>query len=285
MTSSVDLTQSSGYAGKLDDSHFARMQAMTGFGRQVVQTSASCLVVADPTRDRGVIVKAGAALGDNILDDLTDTPVQFDPPTGLAAGQVWYGAVVLTRDWARKTSSVRAVLGNTSSKVAPAALTSTAGVKSDQVLALCAVTGGSATVTDISDRRSWSDGARGFSAARSSDGPVFNTNVQQSYVHLGSLAPAGQYRISGVAAAQTTTTGASVVGLLGVSVSVDGGAAGQIGVQLYHSVNFGVGVTPYEAVYNHPGGLLSMDLVSLYSIPVKPLTGSCLTATWIAALS
>mgnify|MGYP000093586956 CR=1 FL=1 len=199
MANSALITGSQGYMGVFTDVAYARSGAYNGdYGRFVVQNATTWSVVSDSTLARGVIVRAGRMVGDGIYDETTaDIAVQFDLPPG---GTTVYGAVVITRDWTAKTSTVRAVLGTTNTAQAPAGLSSNAGGVSDQVVALVQIVAGQALVGPILDRRTWAEGSRVVSALRSTDIILASGNLTQSVVGFtGQLARRGEYVIAATA--------------------------------------------------------------------------------------
>ena len=199
MANSALIAGSQGYLGVFTDVAYARSAPLGGdYGRYAVQNATTWSVVADSGLARGVIVRAGKVLGDNIYDETTsDISVQFDLPPG---GTTVYGAVVITRDWTAKTSTVRAVLGTTNTAQSPASLVYTAGGVSDQVLALVQIVAGQALVGPILDRRTWIEGSRVVSALRPTDANLAAGNLTQNVVGFtGQLARRGEYVIAATA--------------------------------------------------------------------------------------
>ena len=200
MANSALISGSQGYLSVFTDVAYARSGVFGGggYGRYAVQNSTTWSVVSDSTLARGVIVRAGRVLGDNIYDETTtDIAVQFDLPAG---GASVYGAVVITRDWSAKTSTVRAVLGTTNTPQSPAGLSTNSGVLSDQVLALVQIVGGQALVGPILDRRTWVEGSRIVSYTRAGDMNLTAGSLTQNIVGFtGLLARRGEYQIAATA--------------------------------------------------------------------------------------
>ena len=200
MANSALIAGSQGYLGVFTDVAYARSAAYNGdYGRYAVQNAATWNVVSDSATARGVIVKTnGRMLGDGIYDEATaDVPLQFDLPPG---GTTVYGAVVVTRDWTAKTSTLRAVLGTTNTAQPPAGLSSNAGLVSDQVLALVQIVAGQSLVGPILDRRAWIEGSRVVSALRGTDANLAAGNLTQNVVGFtGQLARRGEYVIAATA--------------------------------------------------------------------------------------
>ena len=200
MANSALIAGSQGYLGVFTDVAYARSGVFGGggYGRYAAQNATTWSVVSDSGLARGVIVRAGRMLGDNIYDETTaDISVQFDLPPG---GASVYGAVVITRDWSAKTSTVRAVLGTTNTPQAPAGLSTNSGVLSDQVLALVPIVSGQALVGPILDRRTWVEGSRVVGFTRGSDQNLAAGSLTQNVVGFtGQIARRGEYVIAATA--------------------------------------------------------------------------------------
>ena len=280
MANSALITGSQGYLGVFTDVAYARSAPYGGaYGRYAVQNSATFNVIVDSGIARGVIVKAGRVWGDGIYDEITtDVSLQFDLP---AAGTTVYGAVVITRDWTAKTSTLRAVLGTTNTAQPPAGLGTNAGLLSDQVVALVRVVAASPLVDDVRDRRCWVESYRS-SQATGNVTQALAGGAPQSLVGITTqLVRQGEYRIFGTAVVQGTgnavtdgsltlnaQTGPDAIDLVGQSVTVDGTKR----------------LFTVQKTHYHLGGLLSANLGL-----VMPgtwgggnvMAGAYLSASWV----
>jgi len=224
------------------------------YGRYSVQNATTWSVVSDSSVARGVIVRAGRVLGDNIYDETTaDIAVQFDLPAG---GATVYGAVVITRDWTAKTSTVRAVLGTTNTAQPPAGLSSTAGSVSDQVLALVQIVSGQALVGPILDRRTWTEGSRIVSTTRFADQNLASGSLTQGIIGFtGLLARRGEYQIA--ATATLAGFGGTPNVDCALTFAADGGAD-LVGQQITLSGSYQT-LAHMSKPYLHPGGLMDAN--------------------------
>ena len=238
---------SQGYLGVFTDLAYARSVPYGApYGRYAVQNATTFSVIPDTGTARGVIVKAGRMCGDGIYDETTvDIPLQFDAP---AAGSTVYGAVIVTRDWTARTSTLKVVLGPTSAPQNPPGLNTNAGVLSDQVLALVQVVAGQPAVGPILDRRTWVEGARNVNTTRLADQNLAAGAFTQVVVGFtGMLARRGEYTI----AATATLAGFGPITDCALTF------AATAGVDI---VGQPVTIGPYQSLlhmakpYSHPGG-------------------------------
>ena len=256
MANSALIAGSQGYLGVFTDVAYARSAAYNGdYGRYAVQNAATWNVVSDSATARGVIVKTnGRMLGDGIYDEATaDVPLQFDLPPG---GTTVYGAVVVTRDWTAKTSTLRAVLGTTNTAQPPAGLSSNAGLVSDQVLALVQIVAGQSLVGPILDRRTWIEGSRVVSSTRLTDMNLTAGSATQGVIGFtGQLARRGEYVIA------ATATMAGFGGTPNVDCALTFAATGGVdlvGQQITLSGS-SQSLLHMSKPYLHPGGLMDAN--------------------------
>ena len=255
MANSAVISGSQGYLGVFTDVAYARSAMYGGdYGRYAVQTATAWSVVADSATARGVIVKAGRMVGDGIYDETTvDIPLQFDAP---AAGTTVYGAVVVTRDWTAKTSTLKVVLGPTNTAQNPPGLNTNAGVLADQVLALVQVVAGQLAVGPILDRRTWIEGSRVVSATRLADQNLAAGSATQGVIGFtGQLARRGEYVIA------ATATMAGFGGTPNVDCALTFAATGGVdlvGQQITLSGS-SQSLLHMSKPYLHPGGLMDAN--------------------------
>lgn len=267
---------STGYKDNFTDVAWSRMTPFHRFGRFAVQSPADLRVVADTATTRGVIVRPGRAFGDGILDEVTgDTALAFPAPTAPT-----FGVIVMRRTWSTNTSVLMAIPAGTATMNDP-------GNVSDQILAVVVYNQTATLVTDIRDRRCWADDPNGISlqAARGQQAQ-FAAGTPGSFMSLsmqtpgGVLARAGQYSLTGIAAALGSV---ALEGNLTLQCTSDNALTVLGGIE--------VGVIPTAGhtlviadTYNHLGGVLDVNLVGLFNGTgtVFALAGSRVKASWSA---
>ena len=256
MANTIALTNSQGYANAFSDIGWARSAPYGGeYGRYATQNATAWNVLADPSTARGIIVKAGRGWGDGIYDEIiSDISLQFDaPPTG----QTVYGAVLATRDWTAKATTLRVVLGTTATAQPPANLNTNAGFASDQIIALVQVVSGQPLVGTILDRRTWVEGARVFGSTRFGDGSLTGGSLSQNLVGFNQVVlRRGEYMLA------ATATVAALVSSGNVDVALTFAATGGIDLVGQQVTFTGAAQTLVNIAkpYLHPGGPMDANL-------------------------
>lgn len=255
MANTITLTGSQGYSNVFSDLGWARSAPFHGYGRYATQNSGAWNVIADGANARGIIIKAGRGFGDGIYDETTaDIALQFDPPP---VGQTVYGAVLATRDWGAKTTTLRVLLGTTSTAQPPGGLTTNAGFTSDQVIALVQVVSGQTAVGPILDRRTWVEGARVYGFTRVGDTNLAGGSTTSGLVGFTQVPlRRGEYLIA------ATATVAAFVGSGNVDCALTFAATGGIDLVGQQVTLTGAAQTLVNVAkpYLHPGGLMDANL-------------------------
>lgn len=140
-----------GYPGSINAAALAVWLPAAAAARFSVAGAEDWRVTVQGGLDRGIRINAGTGCGDGIMDVTAEYETRALPL--VESGSQWF-LVARRRNWAVPATTVPVVIAGTATKALPAR-SDTAGVESDQPLALCRVQAGQTVVQEIVDLRCW----------------------------------------------------------------------------------------------------------------------------------
>ena len=140
-----------GYPGSINAAALAVWLPAAAASRFSVAGAEDWRVTVQGGLDRGIRINAGTGCGDGIMDVTAEYETMALPL--VESGSQWF-LVARRRNWAVPATTVPVVIAGTATKALPAR-SDTAGVESDQPLALCRVQAGQTVVQEIIDLRCW----------------------------------------------------------------------------------------------------------------------------------